>query len=321
MHFTLKQLRYFDAARRTGSIARAAREMNISQSSITAAIDQMEQFIGLDLFRRIPAKGLRATEAGQIAGQRVAQFLDEARLLESDLMSVAGKPSGTLLLACYAPTAPFVLPLMLKQVTQDLPEIRIDLREGDMSSIATLLSDGAVDMALTYRWMVPEGAPFLPLFGARPFVLVPEGWDLAQRRSVELADLVDLPMVMLDLPGTQDYFFSIFRSKGLSPRVVHTTKSSSVLRGLVAADFGYSILNICGHGDRNPDAGYVARPIAGDVTPQSFGIAYNQSSEGAAMVQAVLHIGRDLSRKRAFDRLSLYPPSMSPGDEALSHAG
>jgi len=38
MGFTLKQLRYFEAALRNGSIATAAVEMNISRSSITAAI-------------------------------------------------------------------------------------------------------------------------------------------------------------------------------------------------------------------------------------------------------------------------------------------
>ena len=301
------------AAHRVDRQGRAGNE--ISQSSITAAIDQMEQFIGLDLFRRIPAKGLRATEAGQIAGQRVAQFLDEARLLEMDLMSVAGKPSGTLLLACYAPTAPFVLPLMLKQVTQDLPEIRIDLREGDMSSIATLLSEGAVDMALTYRWMVPEGAPFLPLFGARPFVLVPEGWDLAQRRSVELSDLVDLPMVMLDLPGTQDYFSGLPRGPFAAGRAYH--QSSSVLRGLVAADFGYSILNICGHGDRSRRLRGAA--IAGDVTPQSFGIAYTSPARAPRWFRLSCTSVAICARGHSTGCRSIRRPCRR--DEALSHAG
>ncbi len=60
MHFTLKQLRYFDAAVRSGSIARAATEMHISQSSITASIDAIEQSLGMELFRRVPAKGVAA---------------------------------------------------------------------------------------------------------------------------------------------------------------------------------------------------------------------------------------------------------------------
>src|SRR5690554_5100118 len=108
MRFTLKQLRYFDAAMRTGSIARAATEMNISQSSITASIDAIEQTVGTELFRRIPAKGVQPTDAGQTVGTRIALFLEQARVFESDLMSLTGDPTGTLHLGCYAPTAPYV---------------------------------------------------------------------------------------------------------------------------------------------------------------------------------------------------------------------
>ena len=173
MHFTLKQLRYFDAALRTGSIARAAIEMNISQSSITAAIDSMEQHVGAELFRRIPAKGLVPTDTGQRVGRLVSAFLEQARVFDSDLMSLSGAPAGTLSLACYAPSAPHVLPPVLRQLAREYPSIRIDLKEGDMQTINELLSAGSVDLALTYRRNTPEKMPFIPLFRARPWVLLP----------------------------------------------------------------------------------------------------------------------------------------------------
>ena len=55
--FTLKQLRYIEAAARTGSIANAAQELNISQSSITAAIDNFEQCPGSAPMRQIRLNG------------------------------------------------------------------------------------------------------------------------------------------------------------------------------------------------------------------------------------------------------------------------
>lgn len=79
MRFTLKQLRYFDAAVRSGSISRAAAEMHISQSSITASIDAIEQSLGMELFRRVPAKGVQPTEAGHVVATRIADFLEQAR--------------------------------------------------------------------------------------------------------------------------------------------------------------------------------------------------------------------------------------------------
>jgi hypothetical protein len=58
MNFTLKQLRYVEAAGRLGSIAKAAVEVSISQSSITASIDALEASLDYALFVRTPAKGI-----------------------------------------------------------------------------------------------------------------------------------------------------------------------------------------------------------------------------------------------------------------------
>ena len=307
MNFTLKQLRYFDAALRCGSIVKAAKEMSISQSSITAAIDMIEHTTGVPLFRRIPAKGIVATEAGKDVGVLVAKFLERARVFDSDLRSLGGDPTGTLRLACYAPTAPYVLPLLLKRIAKNYPAIRIDLKEGDMESIDELLQNGGVDVALTYRMSTRADQPFVPLFNARPWALIPDASPLAGQKSVRLAQLADLPMILLDLPTSRAYFEQIFMSVGLRPNVVHRTKSSSVLRGLVAANFGYSILNICGHGDRAVSTGYVACPIIDDIEEPIFGIAYSAASMRSAMVQAILEIGADLAKLDKFDSLLLRP--------------
>lgn len=309
MNFTLKQLRYLDAALRGGSIARAAEEMNISQSSITAAIDVIEQRVGADLFRRIPAKGIVATPLGQEVGARVSAFLEQARVFESDLMSVAGDPTGTLRLACYEPTAPFVLPPLLQNIARSYPDIRIDIQEGDMHQIGDMLRSGAVDVALTYRRETPEDQKFVPLFRARPWALLPDTSPLADQPTVTLRDLADLPMILLDVPGAKSYFLGMFEAQGLTANVVHSTKSGSVLRGLVASQFGYSILNICGPGDRDRRAGYVAKPIAGKVDNPLYGVAFAPQMEQSAIVRAVISTGTSLAREGRFDHLLLEPSS------------
>lgn len=321
MHFTLKQLRYFDAAIRSGSIARAAAEMNISQSSITASIDAIEQRLGMELFRRVPAKGVQPTEAGQIVAERIAEFLEQARVFESDVMSLSGDPTGTLHLGCYVPTAPYVLPRVLKHLSKIYPAIRIDLKEDNLEALLDLLQTGKIDLALTYRRRGAEGGPFQPLFMARPWALLPLDSPLAEKDSVELTELSGLPMVLLDLPTAKSYFRGVFRDHGLDLNVVHTTKSSSVLRGLVAAGFGYSILNICSRADRDGSNGYVARPIAGQVDSPEFGVAYTQASRRSTLVQAVLDISADLARQGIFDDLILAPDNraVTSGPSGYSH--
>lgn len=303
MRYTFKQLRYYDAALRTGSIAQAATELNISQSSITAAIDMIEQSTGAELLRRMPAKGIVPTEIGLEVGKRVQEFLEQVRVFESDILSLTGKTAGTLRLGCYAPTAPYVLPPILKRITRDYPEISIDLREGDMQSISEQLNNGSIDLALTYRRETPESQPFLPMFAAPPMALIPDASPLVQKTSVTLEELAPLPMILLDLNVTQAYFSGLFQAQNLRPNIVHRTKSSSVLRGLVAANFGYAIMNICSASDRDGQNGYVVRPIQGELDTPQYGVAFTVASQRSALVRAVLDTCREVSEQGKFNHL------------------
>ena len=85
LNFTLKQLRYVEATGRLGSIARAATDLNISQSSIAAAIDALEMQIGYDLFIRTPAKGVRITPEGGETLQSIRRFIDQSNHFATEI--------------------------------------------------------------------------------------------------------------------------------------------------------------------------------------------------------------------------------------------
>ena len=303
MRITLKQLQYFDAALRTGSIAKASVELSISQSSITAAVDAMEAMTRAELLRRMPAKGIVPTDKGVEAGKRIRAFLEQARIFEADLLTLTGDPAGTLRLGCYSSTAPYVLPPLLKQITRDFPQIRVEIREGDMQEVAEYLNNGVVDLALTYRRAAPKAQPFLPMFKATPFALVPETSPLAQNAEVSLSELASMSMILLDLPGAPEYFQTLFEAEGLSLHISHTTKSSSVLRGLVGAGLGYAILNILGQQDREGQNGYVARPITGTQYAPSYGVATTAASQKSSLVRAVLDTCKQLVQEGGFNHL------------------
>jgi DNA-binding transcriptional LysR family regulator len=106
LNFTLKQLRYVEAAGRLGSIAKAAVEVSISQSSITASIDALEASLDYALFVRTPAKGITPTSAGREALQLIRTYLNQTRQFESELQSQGGDDAGLVRIACYATAAP-----------------------------------------------------------------------------------------------------------------------------------------------------------------------------------------------------------------------
>ena len=83
MSFTLKHLSYLVAAAEAGSVTGAARRLNVSQPSISAAIGQIEEQFGLTLFVRHHAQGLSTTPAGRrlvVEARSLLAHAEELRL-------------------------------------------------------------------------------------------------------------------------------------------------------------------------------------------------------------------------------------------------
>ncbi len=304
LNLTIKQLRYAETAGRLGSIAAASGEHNISQSSITAAIDAMEAALGFDLFIRQPAKGIMPTPSGVEALKMIADILRQHNHFEAELEALGGAAGGVLRVGCYVTVAPGLLPKVLGEFSTAHPEAQADISEGDMTTIMDLLGQGIIDSALTYDFGSSGEISFQPLFNAPPYALIPDGDPLASRASVTLADLADRPFIMLDLPHTRDYFEQMFRDQGLHPKIAHSSKSSEIVRSMVTGKFGVSILNI----RHSRDTGYAAVPLTGDLLSPTFGIAMLKGVRPPLMSRLFIDQLERLQADGAFDDLVVAPP-------------
>jgi len=309
LNFTLKQLRYVEAAGRLGSIAGAASKLNISQSSITAAIDVLEAELGYDLFLRTPAKGIHPTSAGFETLKLIRSYLDQTLHFEADLLSVGGAETGFVKLACYSTAAPSFLPPVLKSITTRFPNLSLSMLEGHMEMIINCLDSGEVDLVFTYERSVDHRHTFHALFAAPPYALIATTDPLSQQTEVTPAQLATRPMVLLDLPFTRDYFTSLFDGMQGVPTVAHSTRSSEMVRALVSAGFGFSILNIrpleYGEGVAENTA-YHALPIRPAGTAPIFGIATTATAKQPKIVLAFIETCLNLKAQGAFDRMLVF---------------
>lgn len=311
LNFTLKQLRYVEAAGRLGSIASAATDLNISQSSITAAIDALEQSLGYDIFVRTPAKGIQATPSGKETLQLIRNFIDQSRHFEADIKSVGGDATGLVRIACYATAAPSFLPPILKTITEEFPGISVRVLEGNMSLIMDFLNSGEADLAFIYTVPTDDRHDFEPLFSAPPYALVAPDDPAVKNGEISYAELAERPMVLLDLPLTSDYFIGMFEQRGLQPNIAHSTRSTEIARALVASGFGYSILNI-----RPPDIDeegrrYRALRIRDATEIPVFGIATMAGIRQPRTVRSFIESCIRLRDKGIFEQIVVKSPTTS----------
>ncbi len=288
--YTLRQLEYFVAVGKAGSIAAASDKLNVSSPSISAAITQLELEFGVNLFVREHARGLSLTKAGHKFMERTEFVLREAELLATLAGEITGKVQGILSVGCLMTFAQIVLPGLRREFEITYPDVRIEQRELNQAEIFSQLRRAELDIALTYDLDIPADLEFRPLHKLPPYVVLGEGHPLADRTELTIPDLQDSPMVLLDLPFSGEYFLSFFRDANIKPNIGERTADMSVMRSLVANGFGFSIANIRPLNVLSPDGKkLIFVPLAGDLRPMHLGLltarAENETNTVKAFVE------------------------------------
>ncbi|SCK29503.1 LysR family transcriptional regulator [Vogesella sp. LIG4] len=277
MQYTLRQLAYLVAVADHGSVTAAANALYTSQPGVSNAIAQLEEVFGLQFFVRHHAKGVSLTPAGQSFIAAARNLLSHADDLMQQAQEISQSLRGTVTLGCFTTIAPILLPRLLSTLREAYPELEVNLLEGDTQQLQSALLGGQIELALLYDLGLPDTLHKLPLSGARPYVLVAADHPLAERGSVSLAELADEPMVLLDRPHSREYFLSLFRQQGLEPKVRLRTINFELVRGLVAARFGYALLNLRPNVDVTYDGSRLAcLEIADDVPKLPIMLAWPQ---------------------------------------------
>ena len=287
MKFTLRQLAYFIAAAETGSITLASRRANISQPAISTAISHIERELDVQLFLRHHAQGLSLTPAGRVLLRDAKQLLKQAEGLYSAAADISHQMRGELSVGWFSTLAPIIMPELVNSFLKAFPETRIRPLEGDQEGLLASLRRAESEVAITYDLQISDDVSFLPLATLPPYALFGASHPLAREQTVKLSQLEPLPMVLLDMPMSREYFLALFIRERLKPNVVWTSSKLDVVRTMVANGLGYTLANVRPRADVALDARRVYRvPLSGDQPPVRLGIATLKELKKTRLVDA-----------------------------------
>lgn len=292
---TLIQLRYFVKAASHLSMTKAADELHIAQSAVSAAVSQLEHQIGTQLFIRHRAKGLVLTAAGEEMLRDTRGLLDHLAELLDVASGHVDQIRGRVRLACFVTLGPFILPRLIAELGEQHPELHIDVIETEAHAMRAALRNGSAEVALTYDLGLGPGVKAEVLGVAPPYVALARDHPLADFDGVDLTQLADEPMVLLDLPESREYFETMLVAAGVTPQIRYRSASYETVRGLVARGHGYSILNQRPASEETYDGGtVVAVPIKGDVPGLPIVLAQSAAVRTTARARAVAAAAREI---------------------------
>jgi len=289
--YTLRQLSYFVATAEGGSVAEAARRLNVAQPSVSSAIHKLEDLFGVQLFLRHHAQGVSLTSAGRRLVAEARSLLAYAEELSDRAQGLGRTLRGRLDVGCFLSFAPLYLPGLLTRFAADYPDVEIQLHEAPQDGLVDDLETGRIDLALLYDIGLGPALTQEPLIELPPYALLPDAHPMARHRQagVSLRELAAQPLILLDVPPSRDYFTGLFRPLAVEPRIGFRTPSFETVRGMVANGLGYSLLVTRPAGDLSYDGRPLAcRPILEPSEPGRIVVARLAQARPTRLIEAFL---------------------------------
>jgi DNA-binding transcriptional LysR family regulator len=196
----LRQLEYFVAVAEERNFTRAATQVHISQSGVSAQIRQLERELGAELFDR-SARTATLTVAGKAALGHARSALAAAAAVSEAVGEVTGLIRGQVTVGMVSGCTMEPLFDALAAFRHAHPGVEVCLLEDNSAQLTDAVRAGTIDLALVGTAAAPAGLESLPILSERLVAAVPPDHPLARQHPITVADLAGYPVISMP-PGT-----------------------------------------------------------------------------------------------------------------------
>lgn len=241
----LQQLRYLcETVDQNMNLTKAALKLHTSQPAISKQIQLLEQELGVDIFLRNGKRFVQVTPAGQLIVKTAREMLGDAENLKKIAQEFSIETGGTLTIATTHTQARYVLPTVIKRFIARHPKIKLTLRQGNPTQVATMVTSGEADIAIATEAIEHfHELVMLPCYEWNRCIVVPPKHTLLKAKNITLENINRYPIITYDSTFTgRSKINHAFEKAGMEPNIVLTAIDSDVIKTYVELGLGIGIL-------------------------------------------------------------------------------
>jgi LysR family transcriptional regulator, transcriptional activator of the cysJI operon len=211
-------LNTFLTVARTRSFSVAAKELRISQGTVSHHIAALEAYFDADLFKRT-ANGAEVTDAGSTLKETAQEILEQTQETKAKISTSKQHLSGTIKIAASTIPGEHIIPSLTSEFQKKYPNIKFKINAQDsLNSLSSLQANDADFAAVGTMQGFEEKFDFLQIGQDHLVLLVPCNHPLAKRKTVKLNVLLLYPFISREeSSGTRLEIEGLLQKNNISP--------------------------------------------------------------------------------------------------------
>lgn len=246
---TIDQLQIFLAVAQHMHFTRAAEALYITQPSVSAAIQNLEEQYGVKLFHRV-GRRIELTLAGRMLQVEAQKILAQVELTERGLRELNDLQRGELKLGASQTIGNYWLPHFISLFKQEYPRICVDCTLGNTSEISEGTVTGLFDLGLVEGEVEPSVLASLEkriIGGDSLQIVVGQSHPWFEQTAVEVAELTSTAWVMREKgSGTRQQFEQVLQNWGIeltNLNIILEMKSGEMVKTAVESGVGSAAIS------------------------------------------------------------------------------
>ncbi|MBW4962215.1 LysR family transcriptional regulator [Sulfitobacter sp. CW3] len=297
MHIEFRHLRTIQAIHEAGGLARAAEQMNITQSALSHQVKGLEDQAGVELFVR-RSKPLKLSPAGLRLLKLAQQVLPQLEAAQAEFMGLRAGSTGRMHIAieCHA-CFEWLFPV-LEQFRKLWPDVDVDIRPGLAFDALPALLREEVDLVVSSDPEELPGVEFVELFDYNPVFVAASSHPLAAKPYVEAKDFRTETLITYPVERTRlDVFSQLLIPAKVEPLAIRQVELTAVILLLVASNRGVAVLPDWVVREVKYSSDYVTRPLTENGITRRLYAAVRQDDLGKPYMEKLLKLAGQEARK------------------------
>jgi DNA-binding transcriptional LysR family regulator len=199
----LMRLQTFLHAAESLSFSEAARQMHLTQPTVSHHIKMLETDLGVDLFERT-GSSLRLTDAGRVLLPRARKLVRQSMEMEQMMAAIHDEIVGDLRIACSTTTGKYILPQFAARFKYRNPAVNVSILRCTPDHIMPRLLESEADLGVISHDMLNDDLEFQEFFVDHIILTVPVEHSWARREYIDPSELIEQPLIIREpMSGTR----------------------------------------------------------------------------------------------------------------------